>query len=107
MNTYVTLYRFTEQGVRTIKDAPKRVEMLHEQFKAAGAEIKQFYGLMGQYDTMIIAEAPNDEVMIKLNLMIDAMGNVTSQTLRAFSETEFKKVVAESTQLAQKVAKAA
>lgn len=107
MNTYVTLYRFTEQGVRNIKDSPGRVERIHQMFKDAGADIKQFYALMGQYDTMIVAEAPNDEVIAKLNLMIDATGNVTSQTLRAFDEKEWKKMVLEVTQMAKEIAKAA
>jgi uncharacterized protein with GYD domain len=107
MNTYVTLYRFTEQGVRNIQDSPKRIERIRQQFKEAGAEVKEFYALMGQYDTMIVAEAPNDEVMAKLNLMVDSSGNVTSQTLRAFDEKQWKKMVMEATQMAKESAKAA
>ena len=101
MNTYVTLYRFTEQGVQNIQGLPKRMEKIREQFKAAGAEVKQFYALMGQYDTMIVAEAPNEEVIMKLNMMIDSMGNVTSQTMRAFNEAEFKKMLMDMPQMAK------
>ncbi len=107
MPVYVTLYKFTEQGVRNIKDSPKRVEKIKEEFKKAGANIKEFYALMGQYDTMIIAEAPNEEVITKLNLMIDAAGNVTSQTMRAFSENDWKKMVQEAAQWTSELAKAA
>jgi len=95
MAVYVTLYRFTELGVKNIQDSPKRIEKLRDEFKKAGAEIKQFYALMGQYDTMIVAEAPNEEVIARLNLMIDATGNVTSQTMRAFNEQEWKKMIQE------------
>ncbi len=107
MPVYVTLYKFTEQGIRNMKDSPKRVEKLKEEFKKAGANIKEFYALMGQYDTMIIAEAPNEEVITKLNLMIDATGNVTSQTMRAFSENDWKKMVQEAAQWTSELAKAA
>ncbi len=107
MPIYVTLYKFTEQGVRNIKDSPKRVEKIREEFKKAGANIKEFYALMGQYDTMIIAEAPNEEVITKLNLMVDAAGNVTSQTMRAFSENDWKKMVMEAAQWTSELAKAA
>jgi len=95
MNTYVTLYRFTEQGVRNIQDSPKQMEKVRQTFKENGCEIKQFFALMGQYDTMIVAEAPSDEAILRLNLMIDSMGNVSSQTMRAFNEAEYKKMVQE------------
>jgi uncharacterized protein with GYD domain len=107
MPVYVTLYKFTEQGVRNLKDSPRRVEKIKEEFKRAGAQVKEFYALMGQFDTMIIAEAPNEEVITKLNLMIDAAGNVTSQTMRAFSENDWKKMVQEAAQLSAELAKAA
>ncbi|MGC2424745.1 MAG: GYD domain-containing protein [Nitrospirota bacterium] len=107
MPVYVTLYKFTEQGVRNIKGSPKRVEKIKEEFKKAGAQVKEFYALMGQFDTMIIAEAPNEEVITKLNLMIDATGNVTSQTMRAFSENDWKRMVQEAAQLTAELAKAA
>lgn len=95
MSTYVTLYRLTEKGVQNIHDSPKRIETLRKMFKESGAEIKEFYALMGQYDIVVVAEAPNDEVILKLNLAVDAMGNVTSQTMRAFSEAEWRKMVAQ------------
>ncbi|MHB8173802.1 MAG: GYD domain-containing protein [Nitrospirota bacterium] len=107
MPVYVTLYKFTEQGVRNLKDHPRRVERIREEFKKAGAQIKEFYAIMGQFDTMIIAEAPNEEVITKLNLMIDATGNVKSQTMRAFSENEWKKMVQEAALLTSEIAKAA
>ena len=107
MPVYVTLYKFTEQGVRNIKGSPKRVEKIKEEFKKAGAQVKEFYALMGQFDTMIIAEAPNEEVITRLNLMIDGTGNVTSQTMRAFGEHDWKKMVQEAAPLSAELAKAA
>ena len=107
MPVYVTLYKFTEQGVRNIKGSPKRVEKIKEEFKKAGAQVKEFYALMGQFDTMIIAEAPNKEVIARLNLMIDGTGNVTSQTMRAFNEQDWKKMVQEAVPLSAELAKAA
>ncbi|MGA2192195.1 MAG: GYD domain-containing protein [Nitrospirota bacterium] len=107
MAIYVTLYKFTEQGVRNLPESPKRIEVIRNIFKKHGAEVKQFYALMGQFDTMIVAEAPNDEVITRLNLMVDSMGNVTSQTMRAFSESEFKNMIQQAQQISQEMQKAA
>jgi len=94
MATYVMLFRFTEKGIENVKKSPSRVEAVKKSFKAAGAEVKQFYLVMGQYDTVIVAEAPDDETIAKLTLSLGAQGNVRTETLRAFTEDEFRKIVA-------------
>src|SRR5262245_4378259 len=93
MATYMILFRFTEKGIQNIKDSPQRVEAVKKTFKAVGAEVKAFYALLGQYDTMIIAEAPNDETIAKLDLALCALGNARCETHRAFNEEEFRKIV--------------
>ena len=104
MATFVTLYRFTEQGIRELKESPKRIEAIKKAYKEAGAEVKQFYALMGQYDTMVVAEAPSEEVIMKLNVWVDSMGYVTSQTMRAFNEAEWKKMCEEIPMMMKKAA---
>ncbi len=104
MATFVTLYRFTENGARELKESPRRIEDIKKAFKEAGVEVKQFYALMGQYDTMIVAEAPSEEVMMKLNVWVDSMGYVTSQTMRAFNEAEWKKMCEEIPRMMKKAA---
>jgi len=93
MATYVMLFRYTEKGIENVKQSPSRVNAVKEAFRKLGAEVKDFYLLMGRYDTMIIAEAPNDEVMATAALALGSMGNVRSETLRAFSEDEFRRIV--------------
>jgi len=94
MPTYISLIRFTQKGMETIKDGPKRVEAAKQQFRAAGGELKAFYLVTGQYDAVAISELPNDEAAARLALGTGSMGNVRTETLRAFSEDEYRKIIA-------------
>jgi uncharacterized protein with GYD domain len=94
MATYVTLLNYTDQGIRTIKESPARLDAAKKAFQANGAELKQFFLLMGRYDLLIVAEAPNDETVAKISLALGSLGNVRTQTFRAFPEQEFRKIVA-------------
>ncbi len=94
MSMYIILFRFTQQGIECIKESPSRVETLKKLFQDMGAEVKDFYSVMGQYDTVMIAEAPDDETIAKITLAIGSLGNVRSETLRAFTEDEFRNIVA-------------
>jgi len=93
MARYVMLFRYTEKGIQNVKEAPARVDAAKEAFRKVGAEVKDFYLLMGRYDTMIVAEAPNDETMAAAALALGSQGNVRSETLRAFTEDEFRKII--------------
>lgn len=96
MPTYIMLFGFTEQGIRNIKDSPSRVEAAKQSFRAIGVQVKEFYAVMGMapYDTLFIVEAPNDGTVAKAALSIGSLGNVRTETLRAFTEDEYKKIVA-------------
>jgi uncharacterized protein with GYD domain len=94
MPTYITLVRFTEKGITNIKQSPARIEGAKQAFRSAGAELKQWFLVMGQYDVVTIVEAPNDETMARLSLSIGSLGNVRIETLRAFTEDEFRKMIA-------------
>ena len=94
MPTYVTLLTFTDKGIQTIKDAPKRVETARQMAKAAGSQIKAVYYVMGRYDAVVISEAADDETAVRMALTGGMQGNVTSETLRAFPDDEFMKIVA-------------
>ena len=93
MPTYVTLLKFTKKGIESIKDAPKRVEAARQMAKAGGADIKGVYYTMGRYDAVVISEAPDDETAVRLSIGGAMQGNVTSETLRAFPDSEFMKIV--------------
>ena len=94
MATYVSLLKYTQKGAETIKQVGKRIEAGRAAAKAVGADIKGIYLVMGRYDVVIISEAPDDETAAKLALATGMLGNVQSETLRAFTEPEFKKIVA-------------
>jgi uncharacterized protein with GYD domain len=94
MPTYLALCNWTSQGMSTIKDAPGRLDAGREVFKAAGAEIKAFYLTMGRYDFAVLIEAPGDEALAQLLLASGAQGNFRTETLKAFSEDEYRKIVA-------------
>lgn len=94
MATFVTLLRYTAQGIQNIKEGPDRVGAAKEAFRSVGAELKEFYLLQGQYDALIISEAQDDETAATLALSIGALGNVRTETFRAFPEEEYRKIVA-------------
>lgn len=94
MPTYISLIRFTQKGMETIKEGPARLDAAKQRFRAAGGELKAFYLVTGQYDAVAISELPNDEAAARVALGNGSMGNVRTETLRAFSEDEYRKIIA-------------
>ncbi len=93
MPTYISLYRWTEQGIKNVKQSPERLEAGVKAAQQMGIEVKGVYVVMGQYDLVTIADAPNDEAIALFALALASQGNVTTQTLRAFSPDEFGEIV--------------
>ena len=93
MPTYISLIQFTQQGISSIKESPKRVDVARKAFEQAGGNLKDFYLVMGEYDIVIVSEAPNDEAAAKISLALGAKGNVRTRTSRAFTEAEYRKLV--------------
>jgi uncharacterized protein with GYD domain len=93
MATYISLIQYTQQGLASIKESPKRLDAARKAFEQAGAKIKEFYLVMGEYDIVIVAEAPNDEAITKTSLVLASKGNVRTRTSRAFTEPEFRKLI--------------
>lgn len=94
MPTYIVLSRFTERGMANIKESPARLDALKASLKEVGAEMRGFFLTMGQYDAVAIVEAPDDETAARIALSVGQKGNVRSETLRAFTEDEYRKLVA-------------
>ncbi len=95
MPTYISLIRYTEQGVKTFKELSQRIEETKPAGEAVGAKLIGYYLTMGQYDAVAITEAPDDHSIAKLALAAGARGNVRTETMRAFTEEEAKKIAAE------------
>ena len=88
MATYITLVRYTDQGVRDMKNAPARIEAARNLMKDMDCKLVAYYLTLGGYDAVTIAEAPDDETVARLTLKIAGQGNVNTTTLRAFDEAE-------------------
>ena len=93
MSTYVVLMKLTEQGAKTIKEAPARVDAAVKNLEAMGGKMTAFYLTTGEYDYISIGEAPNDQVMLTFLLGLGTTGTVRTTTLRAFSKDELATAV--------------
>ena len=93
MATYIVLNSWTQRGIEQVKESPARLDAAKQAAQAMGAEIKAFYLVMGRYDMVIVAEAPDDETVAKLALATGAQGTVRTETLRAFTEEEYRKII--------------
>ena len=94
MPTYVILSNWTEEGIRNVRNSPDRLDAVKQMFRDAGGELKSFFMTMGRYDVVVVAEAPDDEAMAKLALTIGGTGAVRTETLRAFTEDEYREIIA-------------
>jgi uncharacterized protein with GYD domain len=94
MAMYVSLLQFTEQGVRNVKDTIKRGTAATAEAEKMGVKVIDSFWTMGAYDVVLLLEAPNDETVSAFSLKIGALGNVKSQTMRAFSRKEMEGILA-------------
>jgi uncharacterized protein with GYD domain len=88
------LGKLTEQGSRTIKDSPKRAEAFRQLCEKHNARVLNVYRTMGRYDLAAIVEAPDDVTMTALLYALGALGNVRTETLRAFTPQETEAALA-------------
>lgn len=93
MATYIVLMNWTEQGIRNVKDSPKRLDAARDAAKKIGCKVGDFHMTIGPYDGVIVIEAPNDEAMAKFALMTGAAGAVRTTTLKAFPEDAYRKII--------------
>jgi len=94
MVAYVVLARFTDQGAKAAKDSPKRAEAFKQMAKTFGVTVKEIFWTQGRYDIVAVVEAPDDLSATALNLSLGALGNIRTESLRAFSSEEMMKIVA-------------
>jgi len=94
MITYVVLMNFTDQGIRNAKDTLKRADAFKEMAKKFGVTVREMFWTQGLHDIVVITEAPDEASGTALNMSLCALGNVRTQTLRAFSANEMKQIIA-------------
>ena len=95
MPTFISMLSWTDQGIRNVKDSPKRLHAAREAAKRLGVEIKQVFLTNGEFDLLAILEAPNGDDIAKLVLALGAQGNLRSRTVRGWPEAEYIKLVTE------------
>jgi uncharacterized protein with GYD domain len=93
MATYIMLGQFTDQGIRNVKDTAKRAEAVKEMAKKVGATVKEVYWTMGAYDVATVVEAPDEASATAFFLSVAALGNVRTQSLRAFTANEMSGIL--------------
>jgi uncharacterized protein with GYD domain len=93
MATYIILGKYTQQGIQNIKQGPQRVDAARSAIEGAGGKMPGFYLTMGQYDFVSIVEAPDDETMTRAILTVGQGGNISTETLKAFPESEYRTIV--------------
>lgn len=93
MPTYITLFKWTDEGVKHVKDAPERIEASIKAAAGFGGKVHGVYITMGEYDLVSVGEWPNDEAATTTALAISSRGNVHTTTMRAFTPAEFAKIV--------------
>ena len=93
MVTYIVLAKFTDQGIRNAKESPKRAEAFKELAKTFGVTVKDIFWTQGRYDTVTIVEAPDESSAMSLSLSLGALGNIRTESLRAFSAADMAAIV--------------
>ncbi|WP_246998400.1 GYD domain-containing protein [Halosolutus gelatinilyticus] len=93
MPTYITLWNFTPEGAKTVRDSPSNVDPVADRFRELGGELREYYLLMGQYDSVSICDFPDDQTAAQAVLSVLEEGNATAETLRGFTAEEFAEMV--------------
>jgi uncharacterized protein with GYD domain len=93
MPVYVSLLRFTQQGIEAVKEQGSRIDRIKEAYRASGGELIAYYATMGRYDGIAVYRMRDDAAAAALCLAIMAKGNVRSETLRAFEESEYREIL--------------
>lgn len=92
MPHFITLVRYTQKGIVSIKESPSRLDAAKKAAEREGGTIHAWYLTMGHYDAVLISEFPTDEACAKFTLSAGALGNVSTETMKAFPEAEYRKI---------------
>jgi uncharacterized protein with GYD domain len=88
------LANWTDQGARQVRDSPKRVESAKKSLADMGGEVKSLYMTMGDYDLVVVYEAPDDAVAARFTLLLGQLGAVRTKTMKAFPEAAYREIIA-------------
>jgi uncharacterized protein with GYD domain len=95
MPTFICSLNWTDQGIRAVKDAPKRAQAARDLAKKVGVDIKQVWLTSGEHDLVVIVDAASGDNVAKFAMALGSMGNVRTNTARAWTEAEMVKLISE------------
>lgn len=95
MPTFILSLNWTDQGIRAVKDVPKRAQAARDLAKKVGVDIKEVYLTSGERDLLVIVDAPDGDNVTKFALALGSLGNVRTCTSRAWPQSEFQKLISE------------
>jgi uncharacterized protein with GYD domain len=95
MATYLVLVSYSQAGVQNMKESPARLDAARQLARSMGAELKEFFLTLGRYDAASVVEAPDDATVARFALAVAGRGAVRTETLRAFTEEEYRKICSE------------
>jgi uncharacterized protein with GYD domain len=93
MATHIVLGKWTEQGIRGIKDSPQRLDAARRAVEAAGGKMPSFFMVLGAYDFVAVMEGLDDEAFGRIMLSLGSQGNVSTTSLKAYTEDEYRRIV--------------
>ena len=94
MTTYVALANWTDQGVRTVSDSPRRLDAARKTLEEMGGRFVSLLMTMGEHDLVLVYEAPDDAVAARFTLLLGRQGSVRTKTLKAFPEPAYRAIIA-------------
>lgn len=95
MPKFISLVKYTAKGIEKIKESPKRLDAVKQLCTAMGAKVDSFYLTMGRYDIVMVVDAPSADVAAKILLTIASKGAVSTETLTAFGEDAYRKIISD------------
>jgi len=93
MPTYVSLVHWTEQGIKNYKDSTRRAEDFSRLVESLGGRLREALYTVGEYDIVVITEFPDDETATAALLQVGSLGNVRTNTMRAFTADEMAGII--------------
>jgi len=93
MTTYIMLCNWTQQGVSKARDSATRLDTAKKLLADMGGEFKSFFMTMGRFDLVVVYEAPDDAVAARFTLQLGMLGNIRSETLKAFPEAAYREII--------------
>ena len=93
MSTFISLINYTDQGIKKIRKSPERLDTAKQMLEEMGGKFVNFFLIMGEYDIVLVYEAPDDAISARFQLLLGEQGFVRSKTMKAFPETAYRELI--------------